>query len=711
MHRVFAIQFSFTIVLMTFFLASTISLRAQTSDLAQKIQTKLIADVTHIVPGRPFKLALHQTLEPKWHTYWKNPGDSGEPIRISWRMPKDFSVSQISWPAPEAISVGHLMNYGYYDEVLLPMTVLPPKDLTDDQVTFIAVASWLVCERICIPEKATLTITLPTTIDTTIAKPSIYAPAFDLALKNEPLRAAWPVSAKLNKTLQLRVEGLDSAIDKISSVRFFADHRGIIDHAASQDLKWQERGFTLTLKPGELLSVALSEQQLSGILVFTYNLKEKLVRKAFWFSSSITPVTVTHNNSSLQYEDHNLKITTLTVWHSVFFAMLGGILLNVMPCVLPILSLKVISFTKYSKVDAWCNGLSYLAGVLICFSILASVLVVLKSIGTTVGWGFQFQTPAFVLAMVALYFILGLSMSGVLDIGTNFVGFGESLTRRPGFFGSFFTGVLATVTATPCTAPFMGASIGYALTQSSFEIFVIFLALGLGFALPVVFFSWVNLGRNLLPVPGRWMQTLKQVMAFPFYGTVIWLVWILSIQIGSDGVLAASILLIGVGLVAWILGMRQIASHVRIWLATVVVVSTIIPLYNLYSNFNRTFTRKNNSEAESFMPNAIMQHRKAGNHVFVNLTAAWCISCKVNEFVALSGSKFETALARYNIVYMKGDWTRQDTEITSFLHSFGRPGVPLYVLYPADRSQKPVILPQILTPSILNQYFDALIQN
>ena len=716
MQRIFITACRPIVALIAFLLAPATPVVAQTPEMQPKVQADLIASVERIVPGQPFEVALRQIIEPKWHTYWKNPGDSGEPSRISWDMPDKFTASQIAWPVPEAIPVGPLTNYGYSNEVLLPVTITPPIDLSADQVTLTANATWLVCEKICIPERATLTLTLPVVSAGEAAKPSKFAPDFDMARRSRPMPVEWPASAELGDSgLRLRIAATGLAADKIERIQFFADEWGSIDHAAPQTLKWHADGFTLALKPGELMSGSDTPKDLAGLLVLTERIGKGTARNAFQVIAPTTVVAGTSAGVDIPFGAQMGDGGGITIWHALLFAMLGGIILNAMPCVLPILSLKILSLAKHSDGDARRGGLAYLAGVMASFFVLAALLVMLKSLGASVGWGFQFQSPAFVLAMIALFFALGLSMSGVFDIGTNIVGVGEALTRRSGLSGSFSTGMLATIAATPCTAPFMGAAVGYALTRSSLETFVVLLALGLGFAAPVVALSWADAGRRILPKPGLWMETLKQALAFPLYATVVWLVWVLSLQSGSDGVLAAGIVLTGIGLAAWIIGMPTAPLRIRLGVISVIVVCIMLLLPGLLASQNnagvsdgRNAAAIDMSGAEKFSLSAVAQHRQAGRPVFVNLTAAWCISCKVNERIALSGANFEAALAQHNIVYMKGDWTNRNDEIAHVLRSFGRAGVPLYLLYPANVAARPVVMPQILTEAIVTQHFASL---
>ncbi len=675
----------------------------------RKVQVELLSNVEAVVPGRPFEVGLRQTITPNWHTYWKNPGDSGEPTRIAWRLPGGFTVSDIAWPIPDAMPLGPLTNYGYSDQVLLPVTVTPPADLSAADVTLTAKATWLVCEKICIPEEATLSLTLPVAAAGQEVEPSRHAAAFDAARRAQPQPIGWPVSVTAAEDLVLRVASAELDPSRIANVHFFPDTWGVVDHAAEQRAVWNDEGLALHLKRGEDAQ-GDKARDLSGVLVITERIDGEDVRNGFSIATNPkSPPTAPSTDAVGEQGEQGEQ--GFGLWQAILFAVLGGLILNAMPCVLPILSLKVMALARHGGRAAVPSGLAYLMGVLVSFAALAAVLIALKAAGESLGWGFQFQSPVFVLAMAALFFALGLSMSGVFHIGGSVVGLGDPLTRQRGLSGSFFTGVLATVAATPCTAPFMGAAIGYALTRSDLEILLVLLALGGGFALPVLVLSVTDAARRLLPKPGAWMETLKQVLAFPLYATVVWLVWVLSVQAGSDGVLAAGIVLIGVGLAAWIIGRQTTTLLVRSALAAVVgivVLASVAGLVPGMSSSEARSTRVDMTDADMFSEAAVDRLRREGRPVFVNLTAAWCISCKVNERVALQTDGFRQALAKYDIAYLKGDWTNRNEEIGRVLKAFGRAGVPLYVLFPADVTAEPVVLPQILTEAIVVRHFAAL---
>lgn len=698
---------------------------------SRKVQVELIADVDAVRPGQAFTVALRQSIAPHWHTYWMNPGDSGEPTRIVWTLPDGFKASEILWPMPDAIPVGPLVNFGYSNAVLLPVSMTAPADLAGETVTLTAAATWLVCEQICVPESETLAITLPVAREGVEPGPSGDADAIAAALRARPADLGWTgrVTARGKDKLVLDVTADGITRERIERVRFFPEAWGAVEHASAQQLAWRDGGFTLELERGQLAG-GTTVPELKGVLAITETVDGTTRRNGVTISASPngdgSPATVadvrplpgggTSGSSKGVGGSSHLGIG---LWEAALFALLGGLILNLMPCVLPILSLKVLSLSQ-ERDHVMGPAMAYLAGVLASFAIFAVALAGLRSAGEVLGWGFQFQSPAFVLAMATLFFALGLSLSGVFEIGGSLVGAGDRLTRQPGLSGSFFTGVLASLAATPCTAPFMGAALGFALTRPAIEMGAILLALGLGFALPVVLISLSGAARRLVPKPGPWMVTFKQVLAFPLYATVAWLVWVLSQQAGSDGVLAAGIALTVVGFAAWFLGRptARIALRVPVaaaiaagglWIGLVMVGGAGAPGPIAGGSRDAYDARRSTGAAAGvYSADLVEKLRSEGSPVFVNFTAAWCITCKVNERVALSGERFRQGLADNNIAYLKGDWTNKDDAIADVLAAHGRAGVPLYLLYPADTSAEPAILPQLLTEAIVLRHFAAI---
>ena len=666
---------------------------------AKKVEIDLISDVAAIEPGKPFWVGLRQRIAPHWHTYWKNPGDSGEPTHIKWTLPDGFLASEIYWPIPDVIPVGSLINYGYSDEVLLLTKITAPKNFVNAPVEIKATANWLVCEKICIPESGEAQLRfddVTATGGSSASSPD--AEAIANAVRALPKSSPWPVRVEVSKDkLRLRIDDAEFDANHLKSMRFFPDTWGIINISAEQTLSWQNGSPSLTLQRGELKDEKIDK--LDGLLVVKETLEGEGVRNGFVISAHAQPIS-----------EIGVKTSPLNVglWQALLFAFLGGAILNLMPCVFPVLSLKALTLARHGEgemEERKNHGLAYLAGVLVSFLVFGFILIAVREAGAVFGWGFQFQSPAFVLAMAALFFALGLSLSGVFDIGTSVAGMGQSLSEQSGLSGSFFTGALASLASTPCTAPFMGAAMGFALTQTAFVTLTVFFMLGLGFAAPMTALSFSTPLARLLPKPGPWMETLKQVLAFPLYASAAWLVWVLSVQTGSWGVLAAAVVLICVGFVAWLIGSPGRASTTTSLVSIALLVVAGVVGYRLLDRVDMKHMQQQarlapDPVAKPFSKANLQKYLDDGRTVFVNLTAAWCITCKVNEMVALSSERFRDTIRDRNIVYLKGDWTNRDPEITEILKEHGRAGVPLYLLF-RNGASEPQVLPQILTESLV----------
>ena len=672
----------------------------------RKVEIDLLSETGAIRPGQPFWVAVRQTIEPGWHTYWENPGDSGEPTRIDWDLPRGFKASDIHWPPPKAIPYGRLMNFGYSNEALLLVRITPPERLSADRITLRADSRWLVCEDICIPEDGNVRLELAVAEPGAPLSPGTGAQDIAAALRDLPKEAPWPVNLTVAPgKLALTIDSNSLRAENVEKMRFFPRDWGIIANAAAQKLDRQVEGHRLVLARGERKGEPV--HKLDGVLTVT---SADGSREAY--DLSLTPGA---DVAALPAGSGGAAPGGLSLWQAAAFAFLGGLILNFFPCVFPVLSMKALSLA-HGRAGARANrghALAYLGGVMLSFAALAGLLLTLRATGAAFGWGFQFQSPWFVLVMAALFFALGLSLSGVFNFGGALMGVGDSLTRRGGRVGSFFTGVLASIAATPCTAPFMGAALGYALTQPALEATTVVMVLGLGFAVPMTLLSLSGAFARLLPKPGAWMETLKQLLAFPLYATAAWLVWVLSLQTGADGVLAAGAVLVAVGFAAWLAGTTRARRGIRYAGATGVVVAAFAlaaPMLgtaaqNSPPDTNRTAASE--QPGEPFSMARLEELRAQGRPVFVNLTAAWCITCKVNEEVALKSQAFRQALERGNIAYLIGDWTNQDPEISRMLAKFDRAGVPLYLLYPGN-GEPPKVLPQILTEGIVTRYFAAL---
>ncbi len=690
----------------------------------RRVQADLVAEVETVAPGRPFWVAMRQVIDPGWHTYWSNPGDSGQPTELVWDLPPGFSASAIHWPLPEAIPTGPLVNYGYSDLVLLPVRITPPETLPAGPIRLAADATWLVCEEICIPEEGRLELTLLPAAGDAPPRPAAALGAIAEARRQVPVAGDWPARiAVTEERVELALSAPELTRERIADLYFFPDAWGAIDHAAAQAVAWRDEGPVLTLQRGDLRDEAIT--RLTGVLAVSERLGTGTVRQGFTLAAGASDETVVaaapataggagtgSTGTSTGGSDSAAASAPagedgIGLLQALLFALLGGLILNLMPCVFPVLSLKALAIARHGQGEAGvrrAHGLAYFVGVLASFGVLGGLLLALRAAGALLGWGFQFQAPGFVLIMAALFFALGLSLSGVFSLGASLTGMGSGLAARRGLSGSFFTGVLASIAATPCTAPFMGAAIGYALAQPALTAFLVLQALAVGFALPLTLVALSTPLARLLPPPGAWMETLKQVLAFPLYASAGWMVWVLSEQVGSDGVLAAAVALTVVGFAAWLYG-RSPGSLRAAGLALLLVAAALggsWPLTAVDRAAPVARAAAADDASEPYSAARLQALRAEGRAVFVNFTAAWCITCKVNERVALASPAFREALRRHDIAYLKGDWTRRDAEIATVLKRYGRAGVPLYLLYPpGDAAAPPVVLPQLLSEAMI----------
>jgi thiol:disulfide interchange protein DsbD len=657
------------------------------------VRVELLAEAQSITAGRTFWVALRQEITPGWHTYWMNPGDAGEPPRIEWTLPAGFTAGEIQWPPPERIAAGPAMSYGYSREVVLPIAVTAPPGLAaGERITLRGQASWIVCEKTCVPEEAAIALTLPVTATPPALDPR-GAPLIAAARRAAPAPSPWPASFTATPervTFAIAARGLDAR--RVSEAWFYPARWGAIEHAAPQRWRIDDAGLTLEVARGPLPEAVAAPVE--GVLVVSERLDGGVARQAFAVRAE--PRAGGRSPSLLQ---------------AAALALAGGLILNLMPCVLPVLSVKALGLVRHAggrRAALRAHGLAYTAGVLASFALVAGTLLGLRAGGHQLGWGFQLQSPIFVTLLAYVLFVMALSLSGVIVVGARWTGAGQAHAARPGYAGSFLTGALATVAATPCTAPFMSAAIGYAVTQPWTSALLVFEALGLGLALPYLLLTLVPAWQRVLPAPGPWMVRLERLLAFPLYATVAWLVWVVSQQAGPSGVAAALAGLVLIALALWLHRISRAAGGGwrRVATASVVALGLVAvgaPAFDTLVD-TRAAARAARAEGgvwEPFSPRRLAELRAAGTPVFVNVTAAWCLTCLVNERVALRSAAVTDVFARKGVVRLKADWTTRDPAITGVLGSFGRNGVPLYLLYPPGVAAEPTVLPQILTEGVV----------
>ena len=677
------------------------------------MKAELLLEKPFVAPGESFDVALRLRMKDGWHTYWKHPGDSGEPTDISWKLPPGFTAGEIQWPYPQKISLAPLTTYGYEGEVMLLVPFKAAGDAkpgTTARVT--ADAYWMVCEKVCIPEEVTLALDIPIGAGP-VAPAEPAASAFASTRAKLPIPATdWKITAsEEGKEFVLRIDPPQGvALD--GNVQFFAASGPLIEYSAPQTTSVDGEVVTMRLVRSSYLTG--TPKRLNGILLAAKGGRGG-APAAFEFDVPFSAPTAAASPG-------NAAAATTAVPPTLLFALAlafaGGVILNLMPCVFPVVSLKILSFVQSAGEDprrVRAHGLTFAAGVLVAFWALAGLLLALRAAGEEIGWGFQLQSPGFVAAMAFLLFGLGLSLAGVVEIGTSLTRLGGA-AGGSGYRSSFMNGALATVVATPCTAPFMGAALGFAMTQSAGTSMLIFTALGAGMAAPYVALSaWPALLR-FLPRPGAWMVRFRHLTAFPLFATVAWLVWVFGHQTGIDGVLR---LLLGLTLLAlglWIWGqwVTLSAAERTKWAARTAAAGFIVAGLVLAATSAPTATAAPSSKAaegiawEVYSEERVAEHRAAGRPVFIDFTAAWCLTCKVNERVAFSSNEVQQLVKARNIAMLKADWTSKDPAITRALAGFGRSGVPLYVLYEAGPAAQPRLLPEILSPGILLNAFSQV---
>ena len=664
------------------------------------VKAELIAEPAAVTPGEPFWVGLRLRIKDHWHVYWRNPGDSGEAPTIAWRLPPGFSAGPIAWPTPQRIPVAHLANFGYERETTLLARITPPSTLDASLPAHIkADVTWLVCEKECIPGEASLSLSLPVAGPgvATAREPAATTALFEGARRALPQPSPWGARMQMaGDRLTLSVDARGMQGEAVRSAFFFPNAETLVRHAAPQELSVTRDGLVLHLERNALSTAAPAHA--GGVLVVEKGSGATTAKQAFELA-----------DVALRWEPAAYETASLSaLLQAALLALMGGVILNLMPCVFPVLSIKVLALIEQaggSRQNVRRHGFAYTGGVLVAFTASGIVLLGVRAAGSEVGWGFQLQSPATVALLAYLLFAMGLSLSGVFHLGSSLQGVGYGLARRSGLTGSFFTGVLAAVVATPCTAPFMGTAVGFALTQPVAVALAVILALGLGLALPFLALTLAPQLIARLPRPGAWMETLRQLLAFPVYATVAWLVWVLGQQVGPAGLFAALVGLVLVALAAWSFDAAQAAGGWGRRMAAGMLAASLTGIAVAVAGLERDRADASGAAQSSASASAARTERftqarldeliAARRPVFVNMTAAWCITCLINERTALATQAVQAAFVAKDIAYLKGDWTNRNREITRLLEKHGRSGVPLYLLYAGDG--EPVVLPQLLT--------------
>jgi thiol:disulfide interchange protein len=653
-------------------------------------------------PGKQVWVGLQLIHKPEWHTYWKNSGDSGLPTLLEWTLPKGVTAGDIAWPYPKKIPIGNLANYGYEGTVLLPvpLTITPdfkPSLLSSDLEVKLK-AAWLVCRKECIPEEGEFTVKVPT-------RGSIAGnrAAFDAAFAAQPRPvAANPQGAKQDSSVQidgsaikLSVQGLPQAL-RGKTLDFFPETPEVIETAAKWTQEWKGEVWTA--------SVPLSSQRSNNPAVMPVVLaldntayRAELKVLGDWPKTAAPAGVPPALDAALKANAAPPAAAPIGLFAAIIGALIGGLILNLMPCVFPILAIKIVGFTRHAQDQRGHRmaGLAYTVGIVASLVALGALLLGLRTAGEQLGWGFQLQSPAVVAVLAVLFTIMGLNLSGLFEFGRFVPGGVASMEARHPVANSFLSGVLAVAIASPCTAPFMGASLGLAVALPAAQALLIFAALGVGMALPYLAASFVPAVARMLPRPGAWMDVFRKLMAFPMFATVAWLVWVLGQQSGIDGAGALLALLVAIAAVIWAFTLagrsRMVVAGISL-VSLVLLATTIGP--NVIKPMDQSIAAATGDRWQAWEPGRVDQITASGQPVFVDFTAAWCVTCQYNKKTTLANKDVLADLTLKNVALLRADWTRRDPAISAALAQLGRNGVPVYVVYKQGRA--PVILSEVL---------------
>ena len=682
------------------------------------VEAELVAAKTALVPGEPITVALRLVLEKGWHTYWRNPGDSGLPTTLAWTLPAGVEAGPIEWPAPRELPVGPLVNYGYEGEVLHLVEVKPQPTLAVGATVVLAArAEWLVCKEICIPEGADLTLALPVASS---APPDARwgAPiAATRAALPRPLSGWQATATGRGDTIALKLVPPAGATDP-GAIRFFPYAPDAIEPSGPQRVTRDGDAYLLSLPVATTLAGPLD--RIAGVVTAAGGFG---AARAATIDVALTG-TVTAGTKAAPAALPALNLAPapmaggggLTLALAVLSALVGGLILNLMPCVFPVLSLKVLGFATHNdnRPTLRHEAGAFAAGVVLTFVALGAVLAALRAAGEQLGWGFQLQSPAVVSALAILFFVLALNLSGVFEFGQLAPSGVTGWTSKNRTLDAFGSGILAVVIASPCTAPFMGAALGFAMTGSTATMLVVFVALGVGMALPYVTLAWFPGWRRRLPRPGPWLERFKQVLAFPLYATVIWLAWVLGAQWDNDALVRLLIVLLGVGFALWAWRIVR-TGGARPWgiagfIALAGAATLAWPLFAAEppapAKSASAGAASDDREWAAFTPATVAALTASGRPVFVDFTAAWCVTCQVNKRLVLNADDVRARFAEKGVALVRADWTRRDPAITQALAALGRNGVPVYVLYRPGK--EPLLLPEVLQRSTMHEALATL---
>lgn len=665
------------------------------------VTAELISEVTAIQPGIPFTVALLFKIDPQWHTYWVNPGVAGLPTVIEWVLPPGFEAGPIQWPVPKIFNLNELINYGYEDEVYHLVEITPPLDLNQgNSVRLAATTTFLMCSDICIQGSANLHLDLLISDSTARANEewrSALAKARTTLPKDPDPWQFFPFGGE--DTIELLIHTQGKVNDAIEHLYFFSMD-GQVDPSEAQSFSIRKDKILLKVTRAKYTEPL---ETLRGVLFSKDGLFSQGVSKAIYVETpiqqGIAPATALRISAGAIPTRTGFDSPTFTA--TLGLAFLGGLVLNLMPCVFPVLGLKILSFVRQTGKDRGTviqHGIVYTLGILVSFWLLSLLLILLRAGGKELGWGFQLQSPSFVFCIATFLFVFALNLSGLFEVAPSLIFLGNRLRSKDGLSGSFLSGTLATLVATPCAAPFLAPALGAALTLKPLPSLSVFTLIGLGLAMPFLLLSIFPKSVSLLPRPGRWMETVKQFFAFPLYGVVGYLIWVLNGQLRESELLEAIFSFVLIALACWIFG-RWVTPIVRPIAKKIGSVTTAsILVFGLYSGFPDS-----SPEAITWLewtPERLNLLRSEGRPVFVDFTARWCATCLTNKRLVFSSKKVQQAFQEKKIAALKADWTTQNPQITAALADFGRAAVPFNVLY-VPGLDEPLIFPEILTPRIV----------
>ena len=678
--------------------AATAQNSPQNTFTTEQVQAELMAHAPDGVdPGKTVWVGLQLQHQPDWHTYWKNSGDSGLATSLSWTLPAGVLAGDIAWPLPVKIPIGNLANYGYKDTVLLPvpLTITPDfkPSVLNPELEIKLQASWLVCKLECVPQDGDFVLRIPVKGST-----AIHGAAFDAAFKAQPeaLPQAGSVAIE-DRTLKVSVMGLPASLQG-QTLEFFPETPEIIETAAKWTQSWQGAVWTAV--------VPMARHRSSDPTVMPLVLVAQLGKEQVGFVTQAKVTGTWPAQAAPSLADATAPAPQPTqaanlpssLWLALLGALLGGMILNLMPCVFPVLAIKVVGFARHSTNQRRqrVGGLAYSAGVVLSFVALGALMLALRGAGEQLGWGFQLQSPGVVAALAVLFTVIGLNLAGLFEFGQFVPSRVALLEAKNPSVDAFLSGILAVVIASPCTAPFMGASLGLALALPATQALAIFATLGLGMALPYLAASWSPALARLLPRPGAWMATFRHAMAFPMFATVVWLLWVLGQQSGINGAASLLALLLSLAWVIWALGLR---GRSRLVLATLSMAALAFLAGSIGQNIIKPLESSSTTAStalwQPWAPGKVDQALTSGAPVFVDFTAAWCVTCQYNKTTTLANAELLADFAARNVTLLRADWTRRDPTITAALAQLGRNGVPVYVLYQTGRA--PVVLSEILS--------------